>query len=447
MTLYFRASDAPGSLDDLDLKRIPADDFFQEPSEFSRGSGVGEFGERVIVQTLSVRLFARRAGQLTIPAFEFDGVTRGPLTFEVAPPAGDLRIEPRVVPRASGGAAVGRADARMERETFELQVVISAAARKLDAQMLLPSTRAYHARALETERPGARDGRETVVLRHALTVLAASGFEVEFPPIEVRSQDAVVGRRLIQPRAFGVAVQPLPGFVPAWVPVGPVALESELDPPTARLGEPAVWRVRLHGAGLTETTLRQMFTLNPPQADAIEVLAPAFSITRGPVSTEETARLDIPLRLLRGGELKLPRLRLPYVDATTGRLENLATGGDTVTVIDPRAGRVPGGLALIALVLGLYVAALALAPSVRRWHEQRALRRRVRGSADARELHAALLTGSAARTLGQWFGRELPHRQELRNHLERLRYARYAEPQDEFPRLRTALLAALDSAH
>ena len=103
--------------------------------------------------------------------------------------------------------------------------------------------------------------------------------------------------------------------------------------------------------------------------------------------------------------------------------------------------------ALIALVLGLYVAALALAPSVRRWHEQRALRRRVRGSADARELHAALLTGSAARTLGQWFGRELPHRQELRNHLERLRYARYAEPQDEFPRLRTALLAALDSAH
>jgi|GEM_PF-3180065 len=364
----------------------------------------------VVVETLSATLYPLRAGTITVPALHLGSRASRPRTIRVsavAPGGESIRVR----------SGVKRAKPWVRQETLVYIDVYD------DAQGVLAELPAWHPAGAYVRRlaPQTRrvhhNGVDYRVTRLAWAVMALhpGPLQLDFPLLHVRSR-ARFGKHLLYPVApVRLQARPLPSYLPEQVPVGRVGARSR--GPTGRLwpDRTYTWRVTIEARGLDREGLRRLLA---PQLRRAAAGAPGLRLYRpllerlGAPDGDPLAQrfgVSIPFAAANGGRLRLPDLRVPYVDAASGRLNGAVARGPVLRITSPVwfIGAWVSGLG-IGLALALWAGRRLWRHLHRRWRRRRALRA-VAAAAGPRAMARALLDslppagrGEAVRTLGQW---------------------------------------------
>lgn len=239
-----------------------------------------------------------------------------------------------------------------------------------------------------------QQGKTYVVHRYqwALMPLAAGEFSLSPPPIEIRRLPGRAELGPLQAPPLQLQVNPLPSYLPAYLPVSGLSLESRLPQGEILTGAPAVWQLRIRGRGLTEGGMQRLLG-EQLQAPGVRFYPPRLSLVpsgdaENPLLQE--LQVNIPLVAEQAGELALPALRLPHVDPASGRLAALQHPAQPLAVQSPLVLWLQRlGLGLLGIVLLLAV--LVLARRIRAgWQAHGECRRALQAAADGLALRQRL---------------------------------------------------------
>lgn len=323
-------------------------------------------------------------------------------------------------------------------DLFDDRSIISKEAEDLEVPGL-------HLQFLGSTRREARiEGERYVVHRYRWEVmpLAAGDFTIQPPAIAFRQMGGATEGSPVTPPAQELQVRPLPAHLPVYLPVSRLEVRSSEVSGAEMAGRPGVWRIEIAGPGLDERGLRRVLD-QQLEAAGLRFYDPSVDL----IGRSEEDRLErrlqvrIPFVARQGGDLRLPDLRLPFVEPETARLAHQVVLGPAIEVRGPLAvwgQRIGLGLLAVGLVAGVGWL------GYRQWQRLRCRRRM--GHAETPEaLRRAILEqcpeAAGARTLGE-VGRGLPSADARREWLERLERLCYAGEADgaDFQAIRRALV-------
>lgn len=285
--------------------------------------------ERRATSEITVELFPRRSGRLTIPAFAVDGLRTRPIVLRVLPLPADAR--PEVFARSGLSRATLPVGAqtllyldlyyRTDIKTAELGGTLETDPLQIEAHAL-PSA----------ERSERIDGIEYRVTRTAWAVSPQSAAPVTFflPSLWIETR---AGRRWRLPaQEQRLAVRPVPGDLPlGTLAATPQLAQSPFEP--AAVGRILPWRI----------TLRAAVGLNTlPERLPLPSATPAFKIYFDPPQRRLEVRADGGvdsiaeyagyLMPLAAGSFAAPVLELPYFDAERGTVGRAALPAESLRI-------------------------------------------------------------------------------------------------------------------
>jgi hypothetical protein len=377
-------------LDALTLDKLNAE---FEVLDVSRGTRVA--GGRT-THTLHAALYPRRSGRVRVPVLR----------------AGDARSAAIDVTVRESGAGIPRVMFRVGiepgaphvRAAEVLYLDIYAGGDLLWSAPEVQPAPGVHLRALAgSQRSETIDGESFTVQRFAwaATALRDGPVEIDFAPLRAGK----FGRRLrYSVPKFSYTAQPVPAYLPVYVPVGAPEIRVESLPEPLVVGRPVNWSFTLRGGNLSANGLAQLLGATLGAGEGVRLYAPVIeAIDDAP---RQTFRVTLPLQALRHGEVELPEVSIPFYDAANARMGAVALQTQRVVATDPLRQTLRG-------LLGVAVTLALLAWPARRgvawWRRRRhhaALMARVERAQSAHEMKAALLGFSvevdAPRTLRQW---------------------------------------------
>lgn len=281
---------------------------------------------------LTVELFPKRTGTLTIPAFHVDGLSTAPLPLTV-----QAASSPDTAPLAFARATVNKSEVwqneqliavldvytRVELETAQLGGEVITEPQPLDAL--------EHRRLAVATRSDQHAGFEYQVMRTAWAIFPtqAGDMAIHFPEVWIAAKD---GTKLRLPgEQLSTTVVPLPADVPLGTLVGDVQLS--LSP--TRTGQVT------HDLYAWELTLRasSLFNLLPSTLEIRPVPGLQLYVDRPQRATEETstglvhvARYTVSAIPLTADSYRLPDVQVTYFDSASGQLQIAAVTGPTFDV-------------------------------------------------------------------------------------------------------------------
>lgn len=346
-----RAVGASGaSLDSLDLSALQGDFEILERT----------LGRDSLQETLTLTLYARRAGRYTLPG-------RAPRVTVTEGSA--------AVPRVQWKLSLDPPQPLLRQPTlFTLEACDDGTL--LWKRPQLPSVEGVLLRALnETEIITTRDGQRCTAHRWhwALLPTATGALSLPLPVLEAGK----FGRRLrFAPPALDFSVQPLPAWLPAQAAVGQPEFVAEPLPAQVVLEQPLAWHLRISGAYSVQA-LQDQLTLQLGEADArlsMNTYAPQLE-PQASLALPPQYRVTLFLVPRARGALELPVLQLPWYDPASGQLMHARLTAQRIEVIDPLRQRWLTVGAVLAAGVPVLLLVLWLAHALRwRWH-RRALQR------------------------------------------------------------------------
>lgn len=349
-------------------------------------------------ETLTLTLYARRAGRYALPTLGLPG--RAP-TLNVTEGSAS-------VPRVQWQLSLDPPEPLLRQPTtFTLEACDDGTL--LWKRPALPSSEGLLLRPLnETEIITTRDGQRCTAHRWhwALLPTASGALKLPLPVAEANK----FGTRLrYTPPALALSARPLPAWLPSEAAVGQPEFVMEPLPAQAVLDQPLAWRLRVSGA-YSAQTLQQLLALQLRESDARLGLA-TYTPQVEPQATLALLpqhRVTLFLAPQERGTFDLPALQLPWYDPASGQLMHARLTAPRVEVVDPQRQRWLWAAAVLGAVLA--VAALAIGGwkrtgwRLRRWRAGR----RLRGADSLEALCRVLLAFSLqpglapAATLGEW---------------------------------------------
>ncbi|BBP05533.1 hypothetical protein TPL01_03080 [Sulfuriferula plumbiphila] len=397
VTVTLRAEHAKASLDGLALDALQADFDIYSRSTATRTQTIR--GRQVTAQTMTLVLYPLHIGRVLFPALRFAGASSRPLALLVHASSSDV---PRVQFKLTLDPArlLARQSARLELDIYDdgsLQW----------SPLRLQPPAAVHVRQLASaQHEETLNGTPVTVHRRAWAImpLRAGSSVVNLPMLEALK----FGNRLryaLPPLQFDTS--PAPAYLPVYVPIGKIEVNSHLPTGALVLNRPVNWILTVRGTGLSAEGLARLL---PALTDnGTSHFYPAQIEQAGDANILlQTWRLTLPFQPLHAGNMRLPTLALPYFDPLSGRLESVVIQPPVMTVINPLWHKLARFAEIAMLLAVLAWLAYICWRQYRRWQVRRASLRRIETAANCSELSQALRDfdsgdgGLRAATLNQW---------------------------------------------
>jgi len=349
-------------------------------------------------QRLTLDLYPRRTGQLSLPALWLDGARTEPQRLSVSPATTD-----------AGETLVTRVEWPARAPWQGEQVLVRATLGGAEPfSELVPAPGRSGAVRVVPLPASVAGGRARRALRTGWALFYPQPGEtpVDLPPLHYRRGGQTL-RTFYFPRAT-LAVRALPRYLPPTVPVGRVAIE--VTPPPGKLlraGAITLWQITITGDGIEPGQLPPALRALRSSAD-LEFLPPDSRRARRVDGDGVHARAQhtVAFRPRSTGRVDLPALSINYFDPDRGRLVTLRRESPRPFAL----GVVPFGVLLIVLagaaVAGLRALARATQRAVARQRACNALARASSAAAARAALGDYAVTRGWPRnaTLGCWKG-------------------------------------------
>lgn len=417
-----RAVSASGaSLETLDLGALQRDFEILERT----------LGRDSAQETLTLTLYARRAGRYTLPTLGLPG--RAP---RLTVTEGSDRL-----PRVPWRLSLDPPEPLLRQPTtFTLEACDDGTL--LWKRPQLPSAEGLLLRPLnETEIITTRDGQRCTAHRWHWALLPTASGTLRLP-LPVAEANKFGTRLRYAAPALEFSARPLPAWLPAEVAVGQPEFVAEPLPAQAVLDQPLAWRLRVSGA-YSPQALQQLLAPQLRLADArlgLDRYAPQVE-PQTTLALLPQQRVTLFLLPRARGSFELPALQLPWYDPASGQLMHARLTPPRLAVVDPlrqrwlwAAAALGAVLASAALLFGLW---RLTRWRLRRWRARRCLQQAPDLAALQRVLQAfSLVPGlPPAPTLRDWQQRMAqqcrgPGLEDLVAALERARYGQALQPAD-----------------
>lgn len=396
------AVDAPVPLHTLDLAPLEGNFIIHKVTD-NGSSTILQQGREVEAGEMLITLYPRRSGRLAIPSLSL-GMLRSPA----------LRLEVQAAVPGKGPiwlrAGIGESHPWIRQESYVyVDVYDDGRVTGVDAEPLRAA--GFFVRPLEPTRRREQAGGRSVQVRRlawAVMPLYPGKRSLELPMIRVS-----IGKGLLFPLPpLQVEARPLPSYVPTYLPVGRLAVTSEPLPGELWRDRPHNWRLHIRGRGLSQQGLKRLLEANLTAPQGLRLYPPEYAAAPagGEDPLEQAFDVTIPFVPLRSGPLRLPELRIPYVDPGTGRLEADVLPAPALRILSPTLAMAKRlGAAAVALLVLIWAARRALG-RLARYRLRRRCLRAVRRSDSPAELREALLGWLGAgrpegpATLQRWDG-------------------------------------------
>ncbi|HET8897689.1 MAG TPA: BatD family protein [Rhodanobacteraceae bacterium] len=303
-------------------------------------------GQRSLTQIWAVALQPRRAGRVTIPAFDVGGQQTAPITLEVSPPSqaaahGEVFVEYTAAPTH---AQVG--------QQVLLTVRLFYAGNLMQGQLDAPGSAAADVRKLgdDIQYQAQRGGRDYRVIERHYALFARKAGALSLPPIGFSGQMQQAGNRgfFNLGRAVSAESNPLDLLIDAipahgagdWLPAHALDLALTGLPADGKavVGQPFTVTLRITAKGLPYEALPEPAL---PAIDGATIYPDKpVDLTRNDgewvTGSRERKFAIVPTR---PGALTLPSINLEWWNTATGKLET-ATVPATTLMVDAAAGGV-----------------------------------------------------------------------------------------------------------
>ncbi|GEM_PF-3269389 len=274
-----------------------------------------------------------------------------------------------------------------------------------------------------------------ILHRHRWALMPLYPGPIELQPPAVEARVAGGGRVTLTPPALHLDARPLDPLIPAELPVSALRLSADPLPEAIPRGRPLTWTIHVEGQGLSARGLRPWLDEALRDAPGLRAYPPDIRLEdniapESPMLQRLTARVVLEPRA--SGLVRLPGLKLPYVDPTDGQPRLARLTGSEVRVMHPLWLAVRPWLPWAASGLLLAAALWLTRPRWRAWRCRQAWLRVLREARTPAALRKAWRQGASA-----------PADDSTRTLLDRLDvacYGRFPLNETTFTELKTRLI-------
>lgn len=325
------------SLSNIDLTPL-RQDFGVEVIEYSSDNSNTDSVER---QTLKLKLYPRRIGDLQIPSLVFRDHHSTLQQVHVTTATsiqGEILLQHRV---------------SQSRPWQRQQVVVDYRITTPDRFASLQIDQTQIPYIENTDIPASQTHSDKGIIIEggwAISALQAGPQIVELPPVQYWLGGVV--ERVFYLPLIKLDVRSLPSYVPPLMPVGKVSIRSSITPDGMLLtGDSANWEIILEGNSLTPHALPAVLRqLGSTASISIGSAESSRSSQPDLIGSHGTVKHQIPVIAIASGYLELPALHVQYFDPQTGRLVSI-----THNPAQPFAIAMYWAVLLIVLSLSLLV--------------------------------------------------------------------------------------------
>lgn len=280
---------------------------------------------------LTVELFPKRAGVLTVPAFHIDGLSTSPLTLTVLAPA------PGSAPLAFARVSVNKSTLWQREQLIAFLDVYSRAeleSAQLGGELVTepqPLDTLEHRRLPVQSRSESHAGFEYRVMRTTWAVFPtqAGQMGLQFPEVWIVAKSGTKVR--LPGERTHITVQPLPADVPTDSLVGKVQLTFTPTGAGAATPDFYAWELMLR-ASAPVTTLPGTLEVSTVPGLQLYVDRPRRETEETPAGLVQVARYTLTAIPLTAGKHRLPDVHITYFDSELGRLQAVTATGPTFEV-------------------------------------------------------------------------------------------------------------------
>ncbi|GMR15862.1 MAG: hypothetical protein BMS9Abin31_0156 [Gammaproteobacteria bacterium] len=264
------------------------------------------------LQTLNLKLYPRHTGSIVIP-----GLTLG-----------EFKSEEKTIYVSKGTTGTPQltlsTNNPFERQLFTVQVTIpvtqSSARLKITADDKISG---FESLPLSFKRTKQEDGSYLLQIGWSLSALNNGRQRLELPAINY-SVSGVSRKKYYLPIQY-INIQKLPAYLPPTIPVGRVTLHSQLSKTGILKTDSIVyWNLQLKGNFISSYQLPPV--LRQIKSNDEFKFYPVNSVRKQLVTENNvTASVahNIPLKILKSGIIKLPKIEVQYFDPVSGKLVNI----------------------------------------------------------------------------------------------------------------------------
>lgn len=259
------------------------------------------------------------------------------------------------------------------------------------------------------------------------------------PTVEARVSG---GQRLpLTPSLLRLTVRPLDPLLPVDVPVSLLSLSAAPLPEAVPRGRPFTWNLAVEGQGLSARGIERWLKEALRDTGSLRVYPPDIKLRDGIDPTQplrQRVEMRLTLEALDSGPVRLPQIRLPYIDPTDGMVRLASLPGAELRAQHPLWLALRPWLPWFAGAMMLAALAIPLQHCGRRWLARRAWLRSLREADTPAGLRRAWQSGAETRGDVQT--------QALVQRLDAACYGNRPLGEADFRTLRQALLQAAPDA-
>ncbi len=267
-------------------------------------------GKFIRVENLVVRLYAKRAGTIEIPAFKLGKLKSKPIFLNII---NDFNSAIQIRTTNVKKTYYQREPINIYVDVFYRQKKILSNIGKLENENFIISD------SVKTEYTIKDGGIELPVERFSWIVTPLiSGKQVLTLPMVKTG-----GRRMYPSGKLKINVLPLPSTLPDYTPVSVQRINnSKITAEIIWINKVYFWTLTISGNGLNENILEKILSRQLISNSNIRFFPRSYSMNRTKNGSEFNIDVKIPFKLYKTGRYELPVIDIPYIDTTSGALEH-----------------------------------------------------------------------------------------------------------------------------
>lgn len=396
LTVELRVEDVREPVSDINLDKLKQS--FNVYGISTAAKNFAKQGHRYKNETMTLTLYALRAGRLQIPPLSYRGKSTKTVHISV------LEFS-KQMPRVMVKTAIDTSHPLVRQACTLMLDVYDDGSLQWTVPREIVATGAHQRRLAESLREEVLEGILYKVHSYAwaLMPLREGAMTVEFPMLDAFK----FGTRLRYPVApMKLDVAPVPAYLPVHVPIGKPVLTARPLPEKIALDRPVNRVLSIKGNGISIEGVSKLLSSIQSNESLHFYPAKAGGDENARLTTAtQTLLVTLPFVPLRSGILKLPEINLPYYDPVSERIESVFVPSASIEVFNPLwilVKKTAFGVFFLAGLFGFSYkaskwAGLAL-------HRRKSLLA-ISNAKDAEELLQLLLKyngGLSTRTLQQW---------------------------------------------
>lgn len=268
-------------------------------------------------QVFRLKLYPRKTGVLSIPAFTIDKVYSEAQTIRVE----EARNQDGAISLTWKLSSLKA----WQREQILVQLTLTTSDEFASLEILDQPVAGFEATPLPITRKwiASKDGGHSVITAGwALLPLKPGAVAIELPPLQYRLGG--VTRRVFYPPKTIMSIHPLPAYLPPTIPVGRIEINSSISPAGwLYTDELAYWQLTLSSQTLSPYWLPPILRQIDTADQSIQFFPATSTRSSKPDNVGVNGKVEhlIPFKPLHNGLTKLPLLQVQYFDPLTGKIE------------------------------------------------------------------------------------------------------------------------------